>query len=75
MPASDVQCTSMFKKIRMFSGQSFFYHKWSKLGRIVNVDPKDTKNTKIVKILLKGPFLGPSTIVKRPFRHYSQNIF
>ena len=52
-----------------------FYHKWSKLGRIVNVDPKDTKNTKIVKILLKGPFLGPSTIVKRPFRHYSQNIF
>ena len=68
MPASDVQCTSIFKK-------SFFYHKWSKLGRIVNVDPKDTKNTKIVKILLKGPFLGPSTIVKRPFRHYSQNIF
>ena len=31
-----------------------FYHMWSKLGRIVNVDPKDTKNTKIVKILFWG---------------------
>ena len=67
-------CPPLMYNVRVYL-KRVFYHKWSKLGRIVNVDPKDTKNTKIVKILLKGPFLGPSTIVKRPFRHYSQNIF
>ena len=38
-----------------------FYHRWSKLGRIVNLDPNlyEAKKTKILKEkMLKGPFFG-----------------
>ena len=45
-----------------------FYYKWSKLGRIVCLDPNDTENTNIVKKKkMEGPIFGAIKNRKKAF--------